>query len=217
MARLIFKQIFSTSDSYYDAAMLIYMEAFPASERQPLAKISERITAGKSQLFVGIIDEAIICMALLWDFNNTDFTLLDYMAVSEKHRSNHFGSKLFHFLVDKVKSNHKFIIIEVENYLFGENREQRKKRINFYLKNGSYLLEKVPYLLPSLDNSLPVEMQLMIAPKYKSAYIEKLEIENLIKRLYMEIYEKSEKDALLVSILKKIPNKINLVNNKTIE
>lgn len=212
MMPLIFKQIVSTKDIYYADAMLIYQEAFPSNERQLLSKISERIAAGKSQLFVGIMDEEVICMALLWDFSNTDFTLLDYMAVSEKHRNNHFGTKMFNFLVDKVKSNHKFLLLEVENYLFGNNREQRKKRVNFYLKNGSYLLDNVPYVLPSLDNSLPLEALLMIAPKYKSAHLKKSEIENLIKRLYQEIYEKSENDALLVSVLKNIPNKINLVN-----
>lgn len=211
---LIFKQILDTKDIDYQDAMLIYQEAFPPSERQPLSKISERIAAGKSQLFVGIMDEAVICMSLLWDFNHTDFSLLDYIAVSEKHRNNHFGSKIFNFLVDKVKSNHKFLLLEVENYLFGNNREQRKKRINFYLKNGSYLLDNVPYVLPSLDKSLPLEALLMIAPKYNSAHLKKSEIENLIKRLYLEIYEKSENDALLVSVLKKIPNKITLVNNR---
>jgi len=212
MMPLIFKQIPSTKDIDYDVAMLIYMEAFPSSERQPLSKISERIAAGKSQLFVGIIEEEVICMALLWDFNNSDFMLLDYMAVSKKHRNNHFGSILFQFLVDKVTGNHKFLLLEVENYLFGDNKEQRKKRINFYLKNGSYLLDNVPYMLPSLDKSLPLEMLLMIAPKYKTAHIKKSEIENLIKRLYLEIYEKSENDALLVSVLKEIPNKISLIN-----
>lgn len=214
MMPLIFKQILNIKDIYYADAMLIYQEAFPPSERQPLSKISERITAGKSELFVGIMDEEVICMALLWDFNNTDFTLLDYMAVSEKHRNNHFGSKLFNFLVDKVISNHKFLLLEVENYLFGKNKKQRKKRINFYLKNGSYLLDNVPYMLPSLDKSLPLEMQLMIASKCKTAGMKKSEIENLIKRLYLEIYEKSENDALLVSVLKKIPDEINFVNKR---
>lgn len=214
MMSLVFKQIHIIHDIYYDDAMLIYHEAFPPSEQQPLSKISERIAAGKSELFVGIIDEEVICMALLWDFGNTDFTLLDYMAVSVKHRNNHFGSKLFNFLIDKVKSNHKFLLFEVENYLFGDNREQRKKRINFYLKNGSYLLDNVPYMLPSIDKSLPLEALLMIAPKYKSTHVKKSEIENLIKRLYLEIYEKSENDALLVSVLKKIPDKINLVNKR---
>ncbi|MDT8417987.1 MAG: GNAT family N-acetyltransferase [Lutibacter sp.] len=212
MTSLIFQQILDTKDKYCDGAMLIYIEAFPPSERQPLAKISERIAAGKSQLFVGIIDKEVSCMALLWDFSNTDFTLLDYMAVAEKHQNKNFGSKLFQFLVDKVKSNHKFLLLEVENYLFGDNREQRKKRINFYLKNGSYLLGNVPYMLPALDNSLPLEMLLMISPKHKSTHLNKSEIEILIKRLYQEIYEKSENDVLLVSVLKKIPTKINLVN-----
>ena len=212
MMPLNFKQIHSTKDICYEDAMLIYKDSFPPSELQPLYKIGERIAAGKSQLFVGIIKEEVICMALLWDFNNTDFTLLDYMAVSEKHRNNNFGSKLFQFLVEKVTGNHKFLMLEVENYLFGENREQRKKRINFYLKNGAYLLENVPYMLPSMDNSSPLEMQLMIAPKYECTPIKKSEIENLIKCLYQEIYEKSENDVLLVSVLKKIPDKIILVN-----
>lgn len=52
MMPLIFKQILDTKDIYFEGAMLIYQEAFPSSERQPLSKIIERITARKSELFV---------------------------------------------------------------------------------------------------------------------------------------------------------------------
>jgi len=96
--------------------------------------------------------------------------------------------------------------------LFGNNVEQRKKRINFYIRNGAYLLKDTPYVLPSLDNTLPTEMSLMIAPKYKKDRLENKEIEIIFKLLYFELYEKTENDTQLHYIIKSIPSKVTLVN-----
>ena len=107
------------------------------------------------------------------------------------------------------------MVIEVENYLFGNNKDLRKKRINFYIRNGAYVLNEIPYMLPSLDDTLPTEMILMISPKYEKEIIGYEKIEKLIKRLYIDLYGKTENDHLLVSILKNTPKKISF-NNKII-
>ena len=64
--------------------------------------------------------------------------------------------------------------------------------------------------LYSLRRGLASEINNLKVSDFKN--LNSHEIENLIKRLYLEIYEKPENDALLVSVLKKIPDKINLVN-----
>ena len=104
------------------------------------------------------------------------------------------------------------MVIEVENHLFGVNKDLRKKRINFYIKNGAYVLNEVPYILPSLDDTETTEMLLMISPKYEKDMIEFDKIEPLIKRLYLDLYGKTENNNLLISILKNTPNQITFSN-----
>jgi hypothetical protein len=70
-------------------------------------------------------------------------------------------------------------------------------------------------MLPSLNNTVPTEMILMISPKYQKNMIEFEKIEKLIKQLYKDLYGKTENNNLLVSILKNTPDKISL-NNKII-
>jgi ribosomal protein S18 acetylase RimI-like enzyme len=213
--KLSFHQILDINDIHFANAINIYNESFPSNEKQPISLIKKRITDSKSNLFVGLLNEDVICMALLWDFKELEFVLLDYMAVAKEYRNNNFGTLLFKFLTNNVNKCKKYMIIEVENYLFGNNKDLRKKRINFYIRNGAYVLNEIPYMLPSLNNTVPTEMILMISPKYQKNMIEFEKIEKLIKQLYKDLYGKTENNNLLVSILKNTPDKISF-NNKII-
>ena len=207
-----YKPIQDVQCPYFWAAMEIYKEAFPSNERQPLTTIKQRIERGQSQLFVGVAKEQVVTMALLWDFKKSAFVLLDYLAVKNNCRGQEFGAQFFQFLVQMTIKNKQFLLLEAEHFQFGSNKEQRKKRIQFYLRNGAYLLSNVTYILPSLDNTAATEMVLMIAPKPPRAIIEKESITNLIQRLYLEIYEKESNDSVLISLLDKIPEPIELTN-----
>ena len=209
-----YQQIQDVQSPFFEGAMAIYQEAFPSNERQPLSKIIERVDSRKSQLYVGILNNEVIAMALLWDFNNSPFVLLDYLAVKNNCRGKEIGAQFFQFLVQKTTKNKQFLILEVEHYLYGKNREERQRRINFYLKNGAYLMQNVPYILPSLDGTLPTEMLLMIAPKQAQSSIEKETIKNLMCRLYLEIYDKEANDPVLLSLLEKVPEQIELTNTQ---
>jgi hypothetical protein len=211
-----YSEIANTNDIYFSEAIKIYNESFPSNERQPLAVIKKRIENGKAKLYVGSHKEEIVCIALLYHFNQSDFVFLDYMAVAEKFRNYKIGSSFFSFLIEKVVSAEKYLLLEVEDYLYGNNTEQRKKRINFYIRNGAYILKDTPYLLPSLDNTISTEMSLMIAPKYKTELLDKNEIEIIFKLLYFELYEKPESDVQLHAIIKSIPDRVRL-ENKIIE
>jgi GNAT superfamily N-acetyltransferase len=209
---IFYTELANTNDINFSDAIQIYIESFPSNERQPLPVLKRRIEEGRSKLYVGFHRKEIVCIAFMYHFNKSDFVFLDYMAVTEKFRNYKIGSSFFSFLIEKVVSAEKYLLLEVENYLFGNNTEQRKKRINFYIRNGAYILKDTPYILPSLDNTLSTEMSLMIAPRYKTDHLEKKEIEIIFKLLYFELYEKTESDILLHSIIKRIPDKVILVN-----
>jgi hypothetical protein len=210
---IYYTEIANTNDFRFVDAVQIYIDSFPPNERQPLPVLKRRIEEGRSKLYVGFHREEIVCIAFMYHFNTSDFVFLDYMAVIEKFRDHKIGSSFFSFLLEKVVSAKKYLLLEVENYLFGNNTDQRKKRINFYIRNGAYILKDAPYLLPSLDNTLPTEMSLMIAPKYKKDKLENKEIEIIFKLLYFELYEKTESDIQLHSIIKSIPDRVNLIND----
>ena len=192
----------------------IYLESFPANERQPVELMSKRVDDGLSKLFVGILNEEIVCMGFLWQFKNSEFVLLDYLAVKTKYRNNRIGSDFFCYLSNTVKIEKKYLLMEVETHSFRNNQDQRKQRINFYLRNGAFIIQDVPYILPSLDASTSTEMILMISPKYHKSYIDKNEFELILKRLYYELYSKDSNDDILISILNRIPDRVTFNNRK---
>lgn len=210
--KLVFQQIQEVQNPYFGEAMAIYNEAFPSSERQSIITVVERVKSGQSKLFVGVVKERVVAMALLWNFKNSPFVLLDYLAIKNNCRGLEFGTQFFQFLVQMTIKNKQFLLLEAEYFQFGSNKEQRKKRIQFYLRNGAYLLSNVTYILPSLDGTASTEMVLMIAPKPPREIVEKESIKNLIQRLYLEIYEKEPNDSVLISLLDKIPEQIELTN-----
>jgi GNAT superfamily N-acetyltransferase len=209
---IIFRQVLSTADVYFLQAIQIYEESFPPNERQPLSILADRVNQSKSKLYVGLLNDEVVCMALLWDFVNMEFVLLDYMAVKKSHRNNKIGASLFKFLQEDLKKIKKYLIIEVENYFFGANQEQRKKRVNFYINNGAYLLKDVDYILPPLDGSSPTEMFLLLCPRYHKERIDKKDLEKLIIRLYLDLYGKDQHDVLLNKIVEKIPAQVSFEN-----
>lgn len=212
--QLEFQDIVDVEDAYFNQAIQIYDEAFPSNEKQSIDIIINRINERKSRLVVGIIESEVVCMSLIWDFNSLHFVLLDYMAVSKNHRNKNIGSQLFHHLSKIIDSINKHMIIEVESHFFGNSCEERKRRINFYIQNGSYILNGVNYILPSLDDTLPTEMFLMISPNYKDNAIDKDVVKEIISHLYIELYKKNKNDIVLNKIINQLPNKIKLINEK---
>jgi GNAT superfamily N-acetyltransferase len=209
-----FKEIVNINEAYFNQAILIYEEAFPSNERQSLEIIKNQIQEGKSNLVVGIIEKEVVCMALLWDFFSIEFVLLNYMAVSKNYRNKKIGSQLFQFVSNKINELNKYLIIEVESHLFDDNYLERKQRINFYIENGAFILDEVNYILPSLNETSPTEMILMIYPKYNNNKINSTIVKNIISLLYVNLYNKKINDKALTKIIHQIPNLINLKNNK---
>ncbi len=112
---------------------------------------------------------------------------------------------MFQYLAVLANKDNRYIIIEVENYLFGDNNLQKKKRVNFYIRNGCYLLLDVPYKLPALDGTLPTEMLLMIYPRHENDSGFGLKVKNLVTDLYLNHYEIDANAQNWLSIIDGIP------------
>lgn len=209
---ITFNQILSSEDIDFDEVTDIYVSSFPENERQPLDKIIYRIDNGLSLLFVIQKEEKIAGMALLWDFKSIPFVLLDYLAIKNEYRGQQLGSSFFQYLLSYCNLRQKQMVIEVEDPSEGDNIIDRIKRVNFYLKNGACILSNVHYILPSLNNTLPTNMKLLLAPISSQMLVDQLTIKKMIERLYIEVYEKSIDDKQMHAVIQLVPEFISLSN-----
>lgn len=198
---------------HFNDAMRIYLDSFPSNERHPIDTIKQRIQSGKQELYIGIDNENVVCIALLWYFDELNFILLDYFAVTEECRGKRIGSEFFRYLSDITSNKGKHLIMEVESPDVEPNSAGKVKRINFYLNNGAYILKDIPYTLPSLNGTVPTEMILMVVPLNAKTTFNKQQVFNLITHLYTDLYSKSENDTLLINLLQALPDQVKLLDN----
>lgn len=207
-----FIALHAPSGELFESAMRIYLDCFPANERQPSEVVHERVRSGKSVFFAAVDQDECVGMAMLWDFKGIPFVLLDYLAIREDRQGTGIGSGFFRFLSEEISRRRKRIVIEVEHPGSGTNTAQRRRRIRFYLDNGAGILQGVPYLLPPLDGTTATDMLLMISPAKDCPVMRHDEIRELIMRLYLELYRRDGQDSLLNSFISQIPESA-IVNN----
>lgn len=111
----------------------LYIEAFPRYERKPLKLIRTMNRKGKSDIWV--IDKDGQFSGLAITMNEQDLILLDYFAISAKKRGGGLGAEALKKLQELYKGKRFFLEIE-SVYMEADNLEERRRRKNFYLKNG---------------------------------------------------------------------------------
>jgi hypothetical protein len=161
------------------------------------------VSSGSSKLFVAKSDRQFSGFALVHDLVVMPYVLLDYLAVNGAARKIGIGSSILNFIAEYFKREGKCLVIESENPDFGDNKEERAKRIDFYLKNGGEIIQNVQYLLPPLDGTVHTEMKLILFnPKVDG--INQSELKGLITNIYLQIYKRGLEDKYLLSILESI-------------
>ncbi len=154
-----------TNHKDFEDAIKIYIESFPPNERHSIATIKTRIESGYYRLFIGRLENEVVFMALFWPLKNTEFILFDYMAVKKNYRNKGIGTKFLENIFDILKVKDRYLILEVENPEYGDNKEQRKKRVAFYKRHGAKIMKNLRYILPPIGGGAPTEMLLMILPE----------------------------------------------------
>ena len=130
----------------------IYISSFPPSERMPFADIEKSIERGDRQLFIATVQDAIAGFALTMYLPVSNMHYLEYLAVRPDLRNLKTGAALLGYLRDHVATTRaNGIILEVESELNApaSELEIRKRRLQFYSRNGYGLITCVPdYRVP---------------------------------------------------------------------
>ena len=201
-------------ESYFLEAMKIYLDSFPTNERQSIDLIQKRFNENRYQLFVGTIGDEVTVFSLIYRFKHPDFYLLDYYAVKKNYRNKKLGTDFLKTLFKEMKLDEKniFLILEVEDPSYGNNRNERKKRVQFYKTLGVRQIESMRYILPPLDNGKEsTDMIIMIYPSPKRKKITREMLLSLVSELYIEKYNRSANDPLFKKCLEFIPKKIRFI------
>ena len=111
----------------------LYQSAFPASEKKPFSMIRSMQKKGKSDVWYCVENGKFA--GLVITINGPDEILLDYLAVAKNRRGQGIGSKMLKKMREQYAGKGVFLEIEIVDEA-AENYEERKRRKQFYLKNG---------------------------------------------------------------------------------
>jgi GNAT superfamily N-acetyltransferase len=136
---LIIKRITEQSEELPQIESL-YERAFPENERRPLAPLLQD-TAGNGEV-IAFYDDTLFCgFACLLTYR--DITHIIYFAIDDALRGKGYGSAALTAMRERKAGNRIIVDIEVEQ-MNASNNVQRKKRKDFYLRNG-YVESGVKY------------------------------------------------------------------------
>ena len=192
------------SDTGFEQAMAIYEQSLPSNERQPRLVIEDRLNQGLCTLYGVMEDNAVIGMMVIWIFEDTPFTFLDYLAVHQDYRGKGIGEFCMQQIREEFEKLNKSMLIEVEDPDFGEDRVTKIRRIRFYEKCGAKWLANTPYIIPPLDGTDPTPMLILVVANDKITQLNGASVRDILRRIYRCVYEKSDDDALLNSFISKV-------------
>ena len=112
----------------------LYRAAFPRIERKPFRMILRQCEKDEAELFAIESNDGMF-LGLAVTVKHGDIVMLDYFAIHPKARGKGVGSRALHMLRSKYADRR--FILEIESVDEPcKNPEARKKRREFYLRNG---------------------------------------------------------------------------------
>ena len=127
------KLIKATKKAHFKEIHRLYESAFPDYEKKPFWLIRIKNKQGRADVWY--LEEEGRFIGLGITMSSPELVLLDYFAIDEKVRGMGFGSKALKALQEQYADRHFFLEIE-SIYDECDNVEQRKRRKQFYLRNG---------------------------------------------------------------------------------
>lgn len=130
----------------------LYRKAFPRAEKKPFFLMLKKRKEGSMEL-LAIEDENGRFLGLAIMVLYGELALLDYFAISPKERGGGIGSEALQML--KARYGEKKFFLEIEStQTESANSEQRKRRKQFYLRNG---MTNLPFFV----NLFGIDMEIL--------------------------------------------------------
>ncbi len=133
----------------------LYTTAFPPEERRSDEGLTEQLNAPDCRVDLIYVGERYAGFCIWWQFEG--FAFLEHLAIDPQFRGKGTGERVMKILRATARG---ILLFEIEPPCEGD----ALRRLNFYLKNGFYLLDK-PYRQPSYHQGEELDMKLMSSQK----------------------------------------------------
>lgn len=122
---------------------LLYLQAFPMSERKPWSMICKMYRKGKSDIWCLQRDGKFVGLAIT--INSADVILLDYFAICKNLRGQGVGTAALKAILEKYRD--KGLFLEIESTLEQTpDIAMRLRRKKFYLSCGLQEMDTTAFL-----------------------------------------------------------------------
>ncbi len=126
-------------------------------------------------------------------------SLLDYMVINDSFQRKGIGSKLLQYCINSMQSKDFLgLLLEIQLEYVNDLDEQkiRKDRIQFYKKFGAKIFENVEYYIPPQSGNIAEKLHLMIIPFNELDNFSKKSVENIVRKMHLEIYDSKRMDLI---------------------
>lgn len=118
----------------------LYEEAFPQAERKPIPLLRQLSEKGREELWVLRDRETKEKVGLAFFSVYKKMVLFDYFAICKDVRSKGYGGQALQAVREQYAGRRLFGEVEVLDPK-ADNYEQRRRRMDFYLRNGLHAQE----------------------------------------------------------------------------
>lgn len=116
-----------------------YCQTFPEDERRNLKQFNQLFDHKQVEILGVFHTNHFVGYAIIWKLSN--FSFMEHFEIFSDFQNQEYGSSFLEF----IKEKHAHLIIETEP---SDLNEESERRINFYERNGFFILQK-DYVQPA--------------------------------------------------------------------
>lgn len=197
----------------FQALLAIYQEAIEKSEQKPPDAVAALLRDERYMFLVSRTGREITGFAIIFFPPDSDFWLLEYMAVAATARSTGIGGKLFQdtLVFGRTRSGGNPCLLEVDqpNAPVSPSNDPRR-RLQFYAANGCRRLVGLNYILPLDVAGTPPPMQLLVHGLDGSSDVPVAVVRVWLSTLYSQVYGCAPDDPRIDVMLDRMKAHIRL-------
>lgn len=201
----------SQADPFFGGLCRIYSESLPVREQKPLAELGAMVARVDYRFVLMTSEDQCLGFCIFFVPLHMDFSLLEYMAVDQRHRESGLGSELFKRSAGIAGIGDRLMLIEVDSDReVCADRDQRTRRRHFYERLDCRRVENLAYLLPLAGVGQPPEMDLMIRNPAAGPAISKSRLTEWISTVFRDVYSCKETDPRIGRMMAPISDPVRL-------
>lgn len=194
----------------FEQMFALYSAAIEASERKPREAIAAYLRDPRCRVLVAREAGEVIAFAMLFFPRSAGFWLLDYLAVAANLRSQGMGARMFEASWAQARAlGAEPCLIEIDQPGAAVSPgNDPVARAAFYARLGCKSLQGLTYILPLDVAGPPPAMQVLVHGA--RGPFPKATVRAWLTALYTEVYDQRADDPRIVTMLRDLPEMVDL-------